>query len=164
MDTPLALPTLGTVFKATSLLPRTLICCRDKRRENGPGWAHASTDCLWLSRGNVAIPCRTPVPPGVPGCSFTRPAAPGAPGAAPAAASLLCRAPGGMRGLGVCGQVCGQVRVHPLPSAEECGQLSGVEPCGAGPGHGHQQLCHGLILLFLPLSSLTGCYFLASVP
>ncbi|XP_023786227.1 protein Wnt-6 [Cyanistes caeruleus] len=46
----------------------------------------------------------------------------------------LARAAVSLRGRLGCGyraQVCRQVRVHPLPSAEQRGQLSGAEPCGA---------------------------------
>lgn len=132
VDTSPAPPTLGTAFMATSLLARTLICCPDKR-ENGMGWGHVSRDPHWPPHGRVASPCR-PVCPSREARRFPQPTS--SIGSTESWSGLPCpavsRAHGGCVGAqGCAAQVCSQVRVHPLPSAEERGQLSGAEPCGA---------------------------------
>lgn len=76
-------------------------------------------------------------------------------------AAVSFRVPG-TRGVWV-PRVCGQARVQPLPSAEERGQLTGLSRAGlwdrTATGLGHRQLRQRLILLFLPVSSLTGVIF-----
>lgn len=99
--------------------------------ENGPGWGGASRDPRWLPRRSVASPCRTPVPPGVPGRSFSRPAAPGAPRAALRCRVLACPGPLGVCGArGCAGRCTGRCVCIHCPLLRSAGSSAGLSSVG----------------------------------